>query len=448
MLACGHDRSAFGVPLCAHLQKDQTPWPEYVKWFIGSGLETVLLCIPCADKREKGVPVQLDAVCEACFERASQKSGSLVGSRGNAEIRTRAEPFDTALQETTVPAEIGLILDIAPIHDGASSSWLMLVEDGSLIRMDADTRDWVRLAQSTVAPESHHEPFRDRLLRRRLHVSRSGEFAAVLNDYGRFGQVLDLRQGRITLELDGGDYHPDTVPFSFAFAQVRERLVAIHRTDWNRLDISDPASGEVLTRRGPTSYRDGEQRPEHYLDYFHGGLYLSPDGSRVLDDGWAWHPVGLPAIWSVDKWIVDNVWESENGPTLQYVCARDYYWDHAVTWIDEHRVAIGGIGNDDMHMIDGARIFDVTLQGKADPQWRTDWTWPLEITAFAGPSGLFFSDGTWLYSSDRTGLSRWDLRDGARTGHLKDFHPTRYHPRAGEFVQFGGRTLLRYKLTG
>jgi len=78
-------------------------------------------------------------------------------------------------------------------------------------------------------------------LRRRLHVSWRGDFAAVVNDYGRHGQVLDLRSGRVTMMLDGGDYHPETVPFSLAFFEARGRPVVIHRSDWNRLDLSDPA---------------------------------------------------------------------------------------------------------------------------------------------------------------------------------------------------------------
>jgi len=114
-------------------------------------------------------------------------------------------------------------------------------------------------------------------VRRRLHVSRDGEFAAVVNDYGRHGQLVDLRSGNVTVELDGGDYDQDTVPFSFAFTNVGGRLVAIHRTAWNRLDISEPATGKLLTERGPTSYQHGEPRPEHYLDYFHRRTVSEPE---------------------------------------------------------------------------------------------------------------------------------------------------------------------------
>jgi hypothetical protein len=270
------------------------------------------------------------------------------------------------------------------------------------------------MASVTLPSESDHKPWAGHKLRRHLHVSPRGEFAAVVNDYGRYGQVVDLRSGTLTLTLDGGDYHPETVPFSFAFVDLQGRMVAIHRTAWNRLDISDPYSGKLLSERAPASYRSGEERPPHYLDYFHGALYASPGNTRILDDGWVWHPMGIPVVWNLDSWISDNPWESEDGPTRKEICAREY-WDDAMTWLSEEKVAISGIGDDDIELIDGARIFDITSVGKTGDRRHSDWNWAREITVFPGPAGKFFSDGKRLYSSDETGLSRWDPQNGART---------------------------------
>jgi hypothetical protein len=279
-----------------------------------------------------------------------------------------------------------------------------------------------------------------------LYASAGGDFAAVVNDYGRYGQIVDLRSGTMTVALDGGEYHPETVPFSFAFTKLRGRVVAIHRTAWNRLDVSDPLTGELLTDRQLTACQQEQARPEHYLDYFHGALYPSPGGTQVVDDGWVWHPVGIPTTWSLDRWLADNVWESEDGPTRTGLCARSYYWDHAITWLDDTRVVVGGIGDDDQAMIDGARVFDVTRPGKPGPGWREDWPWARELTAFPGPAGLFFSDSRWLYSSDRIGLSRWDVNDGARTGYCEGFRPTHHHRAAGELAQLGDDILVRWKI--
>lgn len=440
MLACGHERERFGSPLCPHLRACRQPGLEYVRWYTGSGLDAELLCVPCADARDNAQQTSAEPVCEECFDYATTEIGDLVGVRGKAEIRTRDAPLNTALKTTALPTEIGTIVDVAPIDGVQSSLWLLLTEGGLLIRLDADTLEWAGVAVSSVPREPALKAGNGAAPGWRLHASRGGQFAAVVNDYGRHGQLIDLRHGGITLELDGGDYHADTVPFSFAFVEMRGRVFVIHRTDWNRLDVSDAATGTLLSERGPTSYRSGEERPAHYLDYFHGALSVSPNCTHILSDGWVWHPVGIPVTWNVERWISDNVWESEDGPTRLALCDRDYYWNSGVAWIAESTVAIGGIGEDDMYMIDGARIFDVTAPGSSHGQWHR----ARELRAFAGPAGEFFSDGVWLYSAGRTGLSRWSLDDGARTGHLPEFCPTHYHRGARELVHLVDGMLVRW----
>jgi hypothetical protein len=119
-----------------------------------------------------------------------------------------------------------------------------------------------------------------------------------------------------------------------------------------------------------------------------------------------------------------------------------------VGWLDESRVAVGGLGDDDMEMIDGARIFDTTLWGTMGGRWGAEWRSARELMAFPGPAGAFFSDGTWLYSADQHGLSRWDVNEGARTGFLPGFQPTHHHRAAGELVQIDEGVLVRWQCTG
>lgn len=346
--------------------------------------------------------------------------------------------------KTEIPNIGNTIVDIAPVNQENRSIWLMLAEDGGLLRFDAHNIRSELIERIQLPPEAARDSFKGHALTRRLHVSHNGEFAAVVNDYGQHGRVIDLRSGRITLNLDGGDYFPETVPSSFAFAPWQGNVIVIHRTAWNRLDVSDASTGKLLSERGPTSYQSDEQRPEHYLDYFHGALYLSPDGTRILDDGWVWHPVGVPVVWSVDRWLSENIWESEDGLTKREVCARTWYWNHGVTWLDEETVAIGGIGDDDDKIVDGARVFDITSTGPASPEWRSDWQWAREINSFAGPSGRFFSDGKWLYSGAKSGLSKWDPKSGARVCHIDEFHPTHHHLGAGELAQLSKGAILRW----
>ena len=446
MLSCGHDTTAYGAPLCVHMRTCRKPWLEYVKWYTGQGLTTQLICVACAEMLEKGQSVEVEPVCEECFDYAIYDVCDLVRAGGKPEIRVCDMPFDSRLKEFEIPKELGRIVDIAPVNKKSQPIWLMLTEGGNLFRVNTSGRDWARVGSAMPPSGSEREPLADDKLRKHLHASRGGEFAAVVNDYGRYGQVIDLRSGNVTLELDGGEYANQVVPFSFAFAELKGRVVAIHRTEWNRLDISDPSDGKLLTERACPANRR-EETPPHFLNYFHGALYVSPGNTRILDDGWVWHPVGVPFIWDLDPWLSENPWESEDGPTLHGICWRHYYWDHGMTWLDEEKVAIGGIGEIDLEMIDGALIFDVTQPAKEEPRWRSGVTRRRQLIAFPGPTGKFFSNGKWLYSSDKTGLSRWDPQNGARTGHLDAFHPTHYHPGAGQLVQLTDSTLVQWSTT-
>lgn len=443
MLPCGHEKIQFGVPLCSHLRTCREPWLNYVKWYTGSGINAEFICVACAEAREKGLPVDAEYVCAECFDYATKEVGDLVRTGGQPEVRISLEHLDNTLKKAEIPNELGRIVDIAPISHEPQSVWLLLAEDGRLFRFDAQTGNVDPAGVTSVQAEVPAKPFRGRSVARRLHVSGNGKFAAAVNDYGRHGQVIDLRSGETTMSMDAGNYHPETVPFSFAFARWQGRAVAIHRTAWNRLDVSDPSNGCLLSDRGPTSYRHGQERPPHYLDYFHGAVYVSPGGTHILDDGWVWHPVGIPVVWSIEQWLSQNVWESEDGATRKEVCARDGSWDLGMAWLDENTVAVGGIGDDDVEMVDGARIFDITSTGKAGRLWRSDWLWAREVTSFGGPAGRFFSDGKSLYSSSSAGLSRWDVKSGARTGYIENFHPTHYHAGARDLAQLADGGLLR-----
>jgi hypothetical protein len=409
-------------------------------------MDTELLCNVCADDRQNGRSIAVNLVCQQCFEYATTEVGELVAVRGKPQIRVRSEPFDARLRNSALPKELGKVVDISPANQERRSIWLLLAEDGCITRFDADTGEWRQLMSTSLVSEPDHKPWGGHVLKRRLHSSSCGGFAAIVNDYGHYGQIVDLRSGRVTLMLDGGDHYEETVPFSFAFAQVRGRVVAIHRTAWNRLDVSDPSTGALLTARSPTSYQRGQDRPNHYLDYFHGALYVSPNDVHIIDDGWVWHPVGIPNAWNLERWIADNVWESEDGNTRRPLCARDYYWDHGMTWLDDQRIAVGGLTEDDAYMVDGARIFDISTTGGPGPGRRADWPWPHEPTAFAGPAGLFFSDGQFLFSSDQNGFSRWDISHGSRTGYLQGFRPTHHHRGVGELVEIVDDTLVRWSV--
>ncbi len=412
--------------MCRHLLGEDSD-EEHVRLLTGRGLEFDMCCPACDKAVGQGEQLDLAAACEGCFARCVESDWSILGWRGTPGVSERREPVDTAVRETALPVDVA---DLVPV-EGAGSVWLLLDRDGRIGRFSADTGSWDVLAETSVPAEPGHEPWAGHELRRRLHAGPGGRFVAVVNDFGRHGQVLDLLTGAVTLVLDGGDYHPDTVPFSLAMLEHQGRTLVMHRTAWNRLDISDAATGELLTAREPTSYTNGEPRPEHYLDYFHGALCLSPAGRYVLDDGWVWAPVGTPQVWSVRRWLEDDVWESEDGPSLHWLAQRAYYWNNPMCWLDDQRLAIAGIGGDEQAILAGVRIFDAET-GR-------------ETGAFVGPTGALFADGRRLYAAAPEGLEVWDPATGERTGTVPGFVPTRHHRSAGELASAVGRVLRRWR---
>jgi hypothetical protein len=272
--------------------------------------------------------------------------------------------------------------------------------------------------------------------KRSLVVSPGGEMAAVVESRGRYGIVLDLEAGRATMTLDRGGYRVEHSNFPAAFFVSEGRLRLVHATDWNRLDISDPRTGTLLTDRAPTSDRKGEERPEHCLDYFHGRLSTSPGGEWVVDNGWVWTPVGVVTTWSLRRWLGDNPWESEDGPSRRRLCQRFYYWDGPLCWIDDRALAVWGFGNDDENLIPAALIFDVE-SGRLD-RW------------FAGPVGSFAFDRYLFSYSTEAGTSVWDVATGERVLHDASFCPTAYHPGAGRFLTAlpGGQFRLTWLVDG
>ena len=82
MIACGHENTPFGEPLCTHIRNCRTPRIESVKWLIGDGLKMEIVCVPCADDRENGRSVDAEPVCEECYQYLTDEIVDLVGCRG------------------------------------------------------------------------------------------------------------------------------------------------------------------------------------------------------------------------------------------------------------------------------------------------------------------------------------------------------------------------------
>ncbi|WP_378741881.1 YncE family protein [Nocardia brasiliensis] len=418
LLPCAHLAAASDSRVCIHLVAEEPP--DYVRWLTGIGVRYDLLCAQCANTPDP--QSLLIEACVGCVERVEERRDPL-GWRGQPEIRYHDGDLSGAW--TYVDCAYVPMNDrcLAALPDG----WLAATGAGLVAITDDGDRV---IAPTPTVVEPTDETSR-RAPRPALYTSADGRFAAMVNDYGRQGAVVDLRTGSVVLRVDRGDYHCDLTPFPFAFLGSGPHTVVIAGTDWNRLDAFEPKTGQLLTDRDfdwdheqPGSIRDA--------NYFHGALLSSPSGRWLLDDGWVWSPFGVPRVIDAAGWLNGEVYTAEeHGITLSQ---RGYAWDQPMAWIDDHRVAIQRIGVDDEAMIDGVELFAVPSGQRTG--------------MFAGPTGRMWAYNRLLYVSAVEGLEVWDPVAGARIGLLKDFRPTAHNPHTGAFAEPADRRLDIWRPTG
>ncbi|GLQ97659.1 hypothetical protein [Dyella mobilis] len=313
---------------------------------------------------------------------------------------------------------------------------LALTSDGALVGMNLDTGICNRLCSVALpALQQGSEGVYFSAPGYGLHASSDGRYAAVVVDRGREGIVVEVATGTPTMRLDGGDYHQGTVPFSACFLSHRGRDLLVHRTAWNRLDVADPVTGKSLTERD-------DEAADHHLDYFHGQLRPNPDGSRLFDDGWVWHPVSMPRAWSVRDWLETNPWESEDGTSAVYLTTRED-WGFAACWIDNRHVAIWGLANWDGEEFQetaqgpGVRILDATQREQSSER-------RLAMDLDEARVVDLFSDGVHLYVASLDGTTIWHIESGKQVAEFSEFTARLHHRgrkaliaiRPGEILEF------------
>lgn len=412
-LDAGNSSPSKNPPVCEHLVTAKDEPLQFHRWYLGQAMAHELLCPICVEARANGEVVSTRELSDVEFSIGVGAWGKELPHLGEPEVVHRPAEVDASLSAT----ELGLssIVDIA-IARNLPQTTFVLASDGQVIRVNH--KDNSAIAQGTVPLTPNRVPGAPKRPARKpkLHVSHDGRYIAVVTDFGQAGSVIDLEERRVTMRLDGDQNHIDSVPFSLAFSEYRGDTVLVHRTSWNRLDVSNPADGTLLTERVVPSFSSGGDKSKH-LDYFHGALFLSPDGNHLLNDGWNWEPVGRPVVWSLLSWLRDNVWESESGPSKRTIPHQNHYWNQGFCWIDNRHVAVEGIGHPDDEMISGVRIFDVSASN-VEPDLAS------EVKVFAGPSGRLFADGDQLFSADEQGLAIWSIYHGALTGRISSFSPT------------------------
>jgi hypothetical protein len=408
---CAHQTADERGQVCACLiGKRQEP----KRWFTGQSARYHLLCTSCATALPK--QPELRTLCKDCFIY-------LFGGKRGSDVND--PPFKSRVSDLVLERRsVGLrglsardVRAVAPVAL-ADDTWLMLDREGRVHRADlaAGTSAVAGSLAETVLDMS--EPVR-------LLAADDGSFAAIAERSGRRAWVLDLRAPREPLCLLRDEYHPDVCDHPIAFFRFEGRLLLVHATLWNRLDILDVETGAVITQREQPKYQSGEPRPPHYLDYFHCGLLISSDHERILDNGWVWQPFGIATVFSLRAWLTENVWESEDGASRKELPQCDYFWDREACWLDARTVALWGLGDDDVEMVPGVRIFDAA-EGE-------------ELRSSVGPRGELACFAPYLVAYDKErGTSAWDAHTGERLLHTPELKPFAVHPPSRALLSFEG----------
>lgn len=439
---CIHNAPQATKRLCFHLLHDREA--DHYQRFTGQGMQFDLICTDCAkrlaeyEKADNPEDIErferaLCVVCDACFAQADDE-GFCDGIIGRPDVVERKTSlyFEHRELDLDHPA-MGTLVRVAPVLGNDQSVWIALTRAGELLRVNLSLMQVETLAR---IPLETDEPLS-------LTLSDDGRYAAVSQTFGQHGVVVDLNDGRLCMTLDRGDYHVDVTPFSAVFFEDAGHTFLVHATDWNRLDISEPGSGRRLSERDPTRYAQGEERPEHYLDYFHARLRVSPDQRWIVDDGWVWHPFGVVSVWDLRRWHHENPWEPEDGPSRKTVCARSYFWNAPMCWIDNHTLAVWGYGDDDADMIPAVILFDVEREEElswfAGPEVEDDKDMPWHER----PGGDLIFDEYLFSLSGKHGTAVWDIETGERLLHEPGFCPTAYHSGARQFLTVLGDQRFR-----
>lgn len=406
---------------CLHMKPN---YSNFV-WFSGRGTEHFRVCPECAAKfpHPPAELIEASPALAECFDYL----GACQGVCGSPDFPTRVTSLHIVHEDfpALLPAEIRII-DIVPDRSNGEG-WFCLAESGSLFRLDIHRGVATKVCRIV---DHGFEIDSDTA----LSYSSQGDYAVICQSFGRFGVLVDLRTGAVTCRLDRGDNDTEHTTFSVSLFQSEGRTLVVSATDWNRLDVIDPATGRILSARIPNpDKKDDYGRPEHDLDYYHAQLIVSPDDQWIVDNGWVWHPYGIIRSWNLQTWTNQNAWESEDGASVREFAFRDGYWDGPICWIDNTTVAVWGWGSGWRCLVPAVRIFDVTsgeeLRSFFGPKTRPAAEYPRKMV----PPSLFFDE--YLFSvSDESGTAVWDITTGERLLCDESFAPVNYHPDTKEFL--------------
>ena len=167
-----------------------------------------------------------------------------------------------------------------------------------------------------------------------------GDYICVVENFATHGAVFDRNHGTTT-SIEREDYHADVSSYSIGFLERNGHTLLIHQTQWNRLDITDLTTGQLLTERVIRHEKIGvdengvpQMIAENYKDFFHGLIHFSPENKKFLSNGWIWHPIGSIACYDVEQFL------KSYEPGGHGTCGTDN-WDVPCTFINDTTLVVG-----------------------------------------------------------------------------------------------------------
>ncbi|HED35672.1 MAG TPA: hypothetical protein ENJ08_15875 [Gammaproteobacteria bacterium] len=400
--------------ICKHLKKDFDL--DYIIRFTGKNNAFEMMCEKCLARLKSNFepdlyPLDREAFLQVdeygCIKCKAEITGEMKLPDSNSDLKFVTEKIsDKFLQGQKICA-------LEP-HPVKSDQWFVLNDSGELLRVNIKTLqvdvvyqllpDWVDLS----------EPLH-------LVVSRDACFIAVVNSYYVYGEVIDIQASAQTMKLERSAYHVKHCFYPLVFIEHHNKTLLIHATDWDHLDIVDPATGSKVVEHSEAFNLDKCEGLDRGAS-FHGELLVSPDQNWLVDNAWEWHPVGVVSSWSIKNWIEKNPWEFISSESLLNHTSREYFWGQSVCWINNTTVCIAGWGEDDYQNLPAVSFFDVQT-GE-----RIDW--------FFGPDGaLVFDEYLYAFIKNK-GITVWDINKGICL--LKDcsVNVRHYHPVGKYFIDY------------
>lgn len=149
-------------------------------------------------------------------------------------------------------------------------------------------------------------------------------YICVTERYGLNAAMVNIVDKHV-LNLTREDYHSNVSSYSIGFLERAGRVLLVHQTAWNRLDVTDPITGGILTKR-EIIYQ--KPKPKNYIDYFHSLLHVSPDSKHFLSNGWIWQPTDNTVCFETDSFLKEY---EPCGNQIGY--ARGHAWDRPCAFV-------------------------------------------------------------------------------------------------------------------